>query len=187
MSDSTWIRAKFPNIPSRTTADPGIYWEAVRLRYELGSTQKEIASRLGVSQKTVSEWAKSDWWADMRDFLLEQEDERLQARFRRVRNKALARTEQALREGNTVLTRSGRAVKVPVGAKDAAVIAGVMTDKERAARGKHLGGNTVDLTALAQAFKKAVEAPAAVDLSPVVKEDGGVVYEVVPDRTTQGA
>ena len=136
--------------------------EAVAL-YVIWGTQSKVAELTGIPQRTISDWIKSDWWAEYRAQLVRAAGDEAGASFRRILKKAAGEIEDRLVNGDVILDRKGREKRKPISAKDLTVIMAIATDKDRILRGEptsisakatDLKGKAAEFEAIAQGDKK---------------------------------
>jgi hypothetical protein len=116
-------------------ADPKLQYteserrEAVR-EYLLRGSYVAVEEALGVPRQTVAGWKhdQREWWEKTVAQLIVEIEGDYRPGWVRVLGKAVEAMEDRLDHGDTKVTKEG-AIKVPVSAKEAAVIAGIAADK----------------------------------------------------------
>lgn len=108
---------------------------------------------------TIRVWKTREWWHDLVERIHVEKDAELDAKFTKIIDKTLNRIVTAIDEGDTHLTKTGQLVKVPVKARDAAMISAMMVDKRNLLRGKPTSrtekiSDSDRLTKLAADFRK---------------------------------
>jgi len=103
-----------------------------------GSIQK-VATEIGIPRRTISGWKNSDWWEQLSAEISQVKEPEFQAALEENARLALSAVKDRLKHGDTKLVKGkdGEYVnkKVPVGAKDAMIIAGISFDKLRLSHG----------------------------------------------------
>lgn len=137
--------------------------EAVAL-YFVHGTQSAVAQALDIPQRTISDWMRSDWWAEYHAAMVRSCKDESGSAFRRIVKKAATGLEDRLDNGDIILDRKGREKRKPISAKDLTVIMAIATDKDRVLRGEpttisgkatDLKGKAAEFEAIAQGDKKA--------------------------------
>jgi len=132
----------------------------VALEYSLTGSLSKVAKRTGIPRKTISDWKnKSDWWVEVSAKVRHQKEAKILADNEEVIDKAHREIVDRLDNGDVQLVRTKNGVelhRVPVKAKDAAVIRGISDDKRRLSLNQPtaITGKSVDMKALANEFRK---------------------------------
>ena len=130
------------------------------LEYALTGSLTKVAKRTGIPRKTVSDWKnKSDWWVEVSAKVRHQKEAKILADNEEVIDKAHREIVDRLDNGDVQLVRTKNGVelhRVPVKAKDAAVIRGISDDKRRLSLNQPtaITGKSTDMVALANEFRK---------------------------------
>lgn len=99
----------------------------------------KVARAMGIPSRTIANWTKHPWWEQLLAEIGAQNEPEFQAGFRENVRLALGAVKDRLEHGETKLVKDkeGEYVerKVPVGAKDSMIIAGISFDKLRLSRG----------------------------------------------------
>lgn len=98
---------------------------------------KKAATACGVPASTIRDWRAND--ADFQGLMAEAEidfGEQIRANLTQIVELATKETLDRLRHGDFALISRGATVRVPVKARDAAIIAGIAFDKLRLVEGK---------------------------------------------------
>jgi hypothetical protein len=91
-----------------------------------------VERKTGVSDATIGEWRKTDWWLDMQADLQDQYEDAIRAKMNAVIDKAFDETMERLENGDVIYdSKRGSQVRVPVKAKDAMTIGAIGYDKRR--------------------------------------------------------
>ena len=103
-----------------------------------GSIQK-VAAEIGIPQRTVSDWKNSVWWEPLSAEIRYGKEHEFEEAFKENARLPLSAVQDRLEYGDTKLVKdkNGEYVKkrVPVGARDSMIIAGISFDKLRLSRG----------------------------------------------------
>lgn len=109
--------------------------EAV-VHFMLTGSVKEAADKIGVSIKTVSEWKrKTEWWPKALNEIRKSKQDELDSALTTAIHSAVYEISDRLDKGDWVINRQGEKVRVPVRARDAAVIMNNLYDKRSLIRG----------------------------------------------------
>lgn len=114
----------------------GAYTEAERRealrQYLLLGTYRAASEAVAIPEQTMRSWKHNDreWWDRVQNELITQIEGDYRPGWVRVLGKAVEAMQERLDKGDTKLTKEGL-VRVPVPAKEAAVIAGIAADKLR--------------------------------------------------------
>lgn len=132
--------------------------EAATLYAATGSVIK-VADISGISVYTVREWRKQDWFQKLLNEVRNENDEKIDAKFTEIVDKALDLIIDRLKDGDYVLTKEGDLVRKPVGVRDLALTAAINIDKRQLLRGLPTSrtesiSNQQQLEKLAEQFKQ---------------------------------
>jgi len=150
MSDLVEKGSKYSDVDRRRAA----------LEYSLTGSLTKVASRTGIPRKTLSDWKnKSDWWVEVIAKVRHQKEAIILANDEEVIDKAHREIVDRLDNGDVQLVRTKNGVelhRVPVKAKDAAVIKGISDDKRRLSLNQptSIQGKTTSIADLAREFNK---------------------------------
>lgn len=101
---------------------------AVITAYVITGSMIRAATQTGIPQSTLYTWRKQPWFADMVENVRREKEQELDGAFTRIISKALDAVENRLDHGDAVLI-DGAPVRLPVKARDAALIAAIAYDK----------------------------------------------------------
>lgn len=101
--------------------------------YAMSGSMAEVSRRTGISESTLSGWRHSDWWPQLVEEVRSQKNVEIDAGFTRVIEKAISAVEDRLDNGDVVIVK-GEELRVPVKARDAAIVAGIAFDKREQLR-----------------------------------------------------
>ncbi len=102
--------------------------------YMILGTLSKASEACGIPLTTLYDWKKTEWWEPLAVEARNEKEDEHHAAFSRIIDKATKRAEDALEHGETKLvkTKDGYEERlVPVGAKDALMIAAISYDKKR--------------------------------------------------------
>jgi len=119
---------------NKSTYSPEVRAQCVYLALSLGNPRR-AAQKLGVHYRTVLDWTRTDWWAEIEAKLHEEASGKLQAKFHAVMNKALDRLDERLEKGDPYMTKGGELKYRPVNAKDTAIIISITYDRRALLKG----------------------------------------------------
>ena len=130
------------------------------LSYLVHNNIQKVANQTGIPRRTINKWASELWWEPLLTELCQQNEPEFQAGFKENIRLALSAVKDRLEHGETKLVKGkdGEYIgkKVPVGAKDSMVIAGISYDKWRLSRGDptaitaNVGGSSEELRKIAK-------------------------------------
>lgn len=121
------------NIGGKSCYSPELRARAVFLTTLLGNAYR-ASKELNVPYRTVHDWTKTDWWAELEARLRNQAAKSLEAKFTNIIRRSLEAIEERLIRGDVKL-KGDEVVYQPVSAKDAAVVLGVIYDKRALLKG----------------------------------------------------
>lgn len=157
--------------------------EACTLYAALGSIA-DVSRLTEVPENFIRGWKTEQWWIDVTQQVIKEDDEELSTRFTNVVKLALDKLQNVLEKGNTVyLPKDDRYINVPLSAGDLTKVAAAFTDKRQIIQGKPTTRNetiTSDdrLKKLAAQFEKFSKAK---EVKQVAIE-GELVIEEVEDE-----
>ncbi len=155
--------------------------EACTLYAALGSVA-DVSRLTEVPENVIRGWKTEQWWIDVSQQVIKEDDDELSTRFTNVVKLALKQLEDKLQNGNTVLNmKTGEKIQVPLTAADLTKVASAMTDKRQIIQGKPTSRTeTVSsddrLKKLAAQFEKFTKAK-EVQQTPIEGELGDEVEE----------
>jgi len=132
---------------------------------------RRAAREVNVPYRTAAEWSHTDWWAEIEQKLKANASKSLEAKFTNIIRRSLDALDERLTNGDVKVLGNGTEVRVPVSAKDAAIINGVMFDKRALLRGDPTSRTERTSTAKdrLKSMAKEMESVAATVIKP--KED----------------
>jgi len=95
---------------------------------------RATATQTGVNERTLSDWVKADWWEPLLQTLHYEKGRELDSKLSQIIDRALDEVADRLVNGDHKIGRDGNLVRVPVPAKEAAIVAAVMFDKRQIIR-----------------------------------------------------
>lgn len=103
-------------------------FQAVALYVSLGSLTA-VAKELAYPYETLKDWKAKDWWKQYERAIKSEENAALSAKFRKIVKKVQEQILDRLEDGDHVVLKDGSVIRVPVKAKELAIIGAVSTDK----------------------------------------------------------
>jgi transposase-like protein len=103
-------------------------FKAVAVYINLG-TLTATASELDIPRETLKDWKEKEWWKKYERQIKNEENALLSAKYRKIVQKTQDQILNRLEEGDTIVLKDGSQHKIPIKAKELAVIAAVSTDK----------------------------------------------------------
>lgn len=104
------------------------------ITYLVTGNLRATAKQTGVNERTLADWVKSDWWVPLLQTLHAEKGRELDGKMTQVIDAALHELSDRLANGDYKVGRDGTLIRVPVPAKDAAIVAAVMFDKRQILR-----------------------------------------------------
>lgn len=95
-----------------------------------------ISELANVPVHTIREWSKTPWFKELLEEIRTENNEKLDAKFTQIVEKAQDCILERIENGDSVLKRSGEVVKVPLKARDLAAIGSLTVDKRQIIRNK---------------------------------------------------
>ena len=109
---------------------------AAVMAYMVTGTSRKASKMTGVPETTIRWWkASSSWWPDVMMECRRKKQDELDAAFSNVIEAAIGQIENRVLEGDTVVTKDGDKVQVPMRGKELAVTLAVIFDKRQLLRG----------------------------------------------------
>ena len=102
--------------------------------YLVTGNLRATAKQTRVNERTLADWVKSDWWDDLLQTLHAEKGRELDCKMSQIIDRALDEVGDRLVNGDCKIGKDGSLVRVPIPAKDAAIIAAVMFDKRQIIR-----------------------------------------------------
>jgi hypothetical protein len=102
--------------------------------YMIMGTLARASRACDIPLTTLHDWKKTEWWGALAESIRNEKEDEHHAAFSRIIDKATKRAEDALEHGETKLVKTKDGYeerRVPVGAKDALMIAAISYDKKR--------------------------------------------------------
>jgi len=104
------------------------------ITYLVTGNLRATAKQTGVNERTLADWVKSDWWDALLQTLHAEKGRELDSKLSQIIDRCLVEVGDRLMNGDCKIGRDGNLVRVPIPAKDAAIIAAVMFDKRQIIR-----------------------------------------------------
>jgi hypothetical protein len=104
------------------------------VNYMILGTLSKTSEACGIPLTTLYDWKKTEWWEPLAVEARNEKEDEHHAAFSRIIDKATKRVEDALEHGETKMLKTKDGYEkhlVPVGAKDALMIAAISYDKKR--------------------------------------------------------
>jgi hypothetical protein len=126
-------------------------------------TWRKVSAMTGIPLETLYFWSKQPWYFDVKQRILEQQDEEISTKFQKIVKKAQEEVMDRLEKGDFMMKKDGNLIRKPVSARDASVIASNAIDKRNVLVGKPTSRveniSTADrLLKLAEEFRKFAKA-----------------------------
>lgn len=104
------------------------------ITYLVTGNLRATAKQTGVNERTLADWVRSDWWDGLLQTLHAEKGRELDSKLSQIIDRCLVEVGDRLMNGDCKIGRDGNLVRVPIPAKDAAIIAAVMFDKRQIIR-----------------------------------------------------
>ncbi len=107
--------------------------EAV-VNYMVHGTLTKASEACSIPLTTLHDWKQTEWWEQLTEEVRNEKEDEFRAAFTRIIDAANKRVEEALEKGEAKLVKTKDGYeerRVPVGAKDATMIAAISYDKLR--------------------------------------------------------
>ena len=129
------------------------------LEYSIYGVASKVSQRTGIPETTLCGWRKTEWWHQLIEEVRSEKEEQIRAGDERIITLAQREIEDRLENGDVQLVRTSEGVKehrVPVKARDAAVIKGISDDKRRLSLSQptSIRADSANIKELAEAFAK---------------------------------
>ena len=161
--------------------------EAAAIYTATGSVHK-VFDLVGIPISTLRKWKQQDWWPELIGHIRTEKDEELDTKLNKIIDKSLDLVADRLADGEYIYDiKRGEIKRLPVKAKDAAIITAISVDKRQLLRGQPTSrteriGTNERLLKLAEEFTKFSKAR---DITPVVERSTKQIEEV--EEITQDA
>lgn len=96
----------------------------------------EVQKLTGVPASTVRQWLKEQWARDLLDEIRNENDFAIDSKFTGIVHTALNGLSERLENGDSKILKDGSLVRIPVSARDLAIITAINVDKRQLLRGK---------------------------------------------------
>jgi len=103
-------------------------FKAVALYVNLG-TLTAVASEMQMSRETLKDWKEKEWWKQYERQIKNEENALLSAKYRKIVQKTQDQIIERLEGGDTIVLKDGSQHRIPVKARELALIAAISTDK----------------------------------------------------------
>lgn len=102
--------------------------------YLIMGNLRATAKQTGVNERTLADWVRSDWWDSLLQSLHAEKGIELDCKLSQIIDRCLDEVGNRLAHGDHKIGKDGNLIRVPIPAKDAAIIAAVMFDKRQIIR-----------------------------------------------------
>lgn len=106
------------------------------IAYLMTGSTEEAGRMVNVPGRTIRSWTQESWWEDVIKEAQTVKQKELDAIWTGLIHKAADKLRTTIDEGETVLTKTGETKKIPVKAKDLAIIMSIAVDKRALMRGQ---------------------------------------------------
>lgn len=107
------------------------------LAYLISGNSIDASKNCGIPDKTIRDWTRETWWADYIAEARKEKNDELDAAFTSIMHKAVGEVQDRIENGDEVLEpKTGTKHRRKVSARDATLIAAVLTDKRAILRGE---------------------------------------------------
>jgi len=96
----------------------------------------EVQKLTGVPGTTVKKWLREQWARDLLSEIRDENDHIIDSKFTQLVGTALEGLGERLQNGDHKVLKDGTLIRVPVGARDLAIITAINVDKRQLLRGK---------------------------------------------------
>ena len=130
------------------------------LEYAIYGSLTKVSKSMGIPRQTLSEWKRSaDWWERVYGEIQHEKEQHILAQHTAIVTKVGEEIQDRLEHGDTQIVQ-GEKVKVPVKARDLALVGGISFDKRRLILNQptSISAKTGSMDALMDQFRKLAEA-----------------------------
>lgn len=120
-------------VNSKYTAEQ--HYEAAANFAVYGSLPK-VSEVTGIPTRTLSDWRHSEWFGQIVKVVQEEHEDEIRANYSRIIRNAQKEIDDRVANGDEVLGKDGRPVRVKMKGKDLAVVTSIAFDKNRISLGK---------------------------------------------------
>jgi hypothetical protein len=121
---------------------------------------RRVAEVTGIAEATIRAWKQTEWWYDLTQRIIKEEDEELDTKLTKLVNKAVETVNDRLENGDFIYdAKRGKMVRKPMTGKDTAIVTAITLDKRQLLRGQPTSrvekvGSDERLLRLAEQFKQ---------------------------------
>lgn len=90
----------------------------------------------GIPDRTIREWTEEPWWADLIAEARKAKNDELDAAFTVIMDLAVGEVKDRMVNGDEIVQKDGTKTRKKVSARDATLVAAVLTDKRAILRGE---------------------------------------------------
>ena len=107
------------------------------MAYLITGNSVEASKVCGIPDKTIRDWTREVWWADFIADARKEKNDELDAAFTDILHKAVGEVKDRIVNGDEVIdVKTGAKERRKVSARDATLVAAVLTDKRAILRGE---------------------------------------------------
>ena len=96
----------------------------------------DISSLTGVPVGTIQTWRRESWFRELLEEIRDENNEKLDAKFTQIVEKAQDLIQDRLENGDFVVTKLGELIRKPINARDLALVGAITVDKRQIIRNK---------------------------------------------------
>jgi len=117
-----------------------------------------VSREIGIAQTTLSDWKNTEWWKDQFDSIRAEQEEGILSRNLAIAEASQLGLLERMELGDVVRIQDGVEVRMPIKARDLAIIGGIAQDKAVRGMGKptSITANVDRLNDLAAQFRALV-------------------------------
>lgn len=97
---------------------------------------KEVEKLTGVPASTVRVWMREQWARDLLDEIRGENDQAIDSKFTQIMHSALEQLSDRVENGDVKVLKDGSTLRVPIAARDLAIVTAINVDKRQLLRGK---------------------------------------------------
>lgn len=151
----------------RVSGNAGWYSDSEKLdaacRFAVVGNSRRVSELTGIPEGTIRAWKTTDWWQEIQERIVKEQDEELDTKLTKLVDKAVEEVNDRLLKGDYVYNpKADKLIRKPINAKDLSIVMAVTVDKRQLMRGKPTSriekiGQSEQLKQLAAEFRKMAE------------------------------
>lgn len=138
----------------------------------------------GIPAPTIRQWKQEDWFKEKMNAIRIDDSINLESTYTELAKKSIEEAMERLTNGDHVVLKDGSIIRKPVGARDAAIIAGISSQQRKslAEQQESTPGGTTTVDRLATLMEKMIRFAEAKNITPIEIE--GKAERIIDDASS---